>query len=101
MLVLKLHAILLLEANFNAADKIIFNTWMIPQMERKNEILRKIIGGQKSQSVIHIAISKKIIVDISNQSKQPHVIISVDTSNYFDWVAYLILVLTCQYFELP
>ena len=50
---------------------------------------------------MHIAINKKLMVDISNQSKTPHTIISVDTSNYFDWVAYLISAMTCLYFSLP
>ena len=46
-LVSKLRAILLLEADFNIANKIIFNTQMIPTMERKSEIPREIIGGRK------------------------------------------------------
>ena len=47
-LVSKLRAILLLEADFNAANKIIFNTQMIPTMKRKSEIPREIISGRKS-----------------------------------------------------
>ena len=45
ILVSKLHAILSLKADFNIANKIIFNTWIIPQIERRNEILREIVGG--------------------------------------------------------
>ena len=84
ILVTKLHVILLLEANFNAANKIIFNTRMIPQIEYRNEILREIVGGRRSQSTIYIVINKKIIADITNQLKLSHLIISMDTSNCFD-----------------
>ena len=44
----KLRAILLLEANFNAANKIIFNTQIIPTIERRLEIPREIVGGRKA-----------------------------------------------------
>ena len=99
--VMKLYAILLLKADFNAANKIIFNTIMIPQMKYKNKILREIIGSYISQSAIHIVINNMIIADIANQSKLLHVIISADASNYFNRVAHQILAITCHYFSLP
>ena len=54
----KLHAILFLEADFNVAKKILFNTRMILQIEINNEIPREIVGGRRSQSAIHITINK-------------------------------------------
>ena len=42
----KLRAILLLEADFNAANKIIFNSRMILMIETRNDILYKIVGGR-------------------------------------------------------
>ena len=56
----KLRAILLLETDFNVANKIIFNTCMIPQMERWNEIPREIVGRRRSLSAIYIAINKNL-----------------------------------------
>ena len=44
----KFRAILLLEANFNAANKIIFNTRLILTLESKESIMQEIIGGRKS-----------------------------------------------------
>ena len=101
ILVTKLYAILLLKADFNTANKIIFNTRIILQMEYKNEIPREIVEGCRSQSAIHIVINKKIMADIANQSKLSHIIISADTSNCFDRVAYSISAMTCYYFGLP
>ena len=100
-LVSKLRAILLLEANFNAANKIIFNTLIIPIIEKKSEIPREIIGRRKSQSAIQIAINKKLLADIANQSRLPYAIVSVDISNYFDRVAHLISALSYSHFGLP
>ena len=62
----KLWAILLLEENFNVANKIIFNTYMIPQIERQNETSREIIGRMYLQYTIHRVMNKKLIADISN-----------------------------------
>jgi len=44
----KLRTILLLEANFNAANKIIFNTCLMPILESKESIPQEIIGERKS-----------------------------------------------------
>ena len=42
----KLRAILLLEADFNTINKIIFNTKLIPKLEVQNFIIRENIGGR-------------------------------------------------------
>ena len=44
----KLRAILLLEADFNAMHKIIFNNQLISSMEAANTILMEVIGGRRS-----------------------------------------------------
>ena len=64
ILVLKLRAILLLEADFNALYKIIFNVRILPALEKDNLILSEILGGRRSQSTLYIALNKKLIVDI-------------------------------------
>ena len=43
----KLRVALLLEADFNALNKIIFNSCLMPTLEITNSILSKIIGGRK------------------------------------------------------
>ena len=50
----KLRAILLLEADYNASNKIIFNIRMISMMEARNYIPHEIAGGRRSQSAIYI-----------------------------------------------
>ena len=43
----KLRAILLLEADFNALHKIIFNNRLIPKLEEAETIPIEIIGGRR------------------------------------------------------
>ena len=70
--------------DFNAIKKIIFNTRLIPALEVQNSILRELIGERCRQSIIYVAINKKLLVNISNQIKRPHTTISANTSNCFD-----------------
>ena len=69
-------------------------------MEHRQEIPREIVGSRCSQSVIHIAVNKKLIADISNQVKTLYAIVSADASNCFDQVAHPISALSCMYFGL-
>ena len=44
----KLRAILLLEADFNALNKILFNTKVMPMMEIKDQIPQDVVSGRRS-----------------------------------------------------
>ena len=98
ILVLKLRAILLLEADFNTLNKIIFNCRILPALERDNLIPPEIIGGQRSQSAIYIALKKKLIADVTNQVKSPSIVILADATNCYDRVAHPFASLTAHHF---
>ena len=66
ILVAKLCVILLLEADFNIVNKILFNTRIIPQIKQYEEIPKEIVGSRRLKSAIHIAINKKLMADIFN-----------------------------------
>ena len=87
----KLRLILLLEADFNALHKIVFNGRIIPELEEASVIPYEIIGGRRIQSAMHLVLNKKLLADIANVSKRPIVIIIIDTANYYDRVTYLFL----------
>ena len=57
--VLKLRVILLLEVDFDAINKIIFNTRLILILETKNIIPYEVIGDYYNQSAIQVAMNKK------------------------------------------
>jgi len=44
----KLYAILLLEADFNAINKIAFNTRLLPVIEKSKSIPKELVGGCRS-----------------------------------------------------
>ena len=98
--VMKLKAILLLEADFNTAHKIIFNNRLIPNLEAMNVIPGKVIGGRRSQAATHLALDKKLIADIANVQKLPMISICADAMNCYERVAYPFTSIYAQYFRL-
>ena len=89
----KLRAILLLEEDFNTLNKLIFNMRLIPSLKYKKYISHEVID-ERSYSAIYIALNKKLVLDIVNQEKRPIVVISVDLTNCYNEIAYLIASLT-------
>ena len=96
----KLRAILLLEADFNAAHKIIFNNRLVPNIEAVNSIPIEVIGGRRIQAATQLALDKKLIADIVNVRKCPTITICADAMNCYDRVAHPFASLCTQHFSL-
>ena len=64
--VFKLRAILLLEADFNTLNKLVFNSKLIPFLEDKEAIPYEIIGGRRGYSAMYVALNKKLVLDVVN-----------------------------------
>lgn len=96
----KLRAILLLEADFNALHKIMFNNRLTPKLEESGMIPIEIIGGRRSQAATHLALNKKLIADIANVRKLPMIAICANATNCYDRVAHPFASLCAQYFGL-
>ena len=84
----KLRVILLLEVDFNRLNKIIFNNRILLKLKQDKVISAEVIRGRRGQSSTYIALNKKIIADISNQTKKPSVVISADTTNCYNRIAH-------------
>ena len=100
LIVEKLRALLLLEADFNGLHKINFNGRLMPYLEVTSSMPQEIIGDRRSQAATHLALSKKLIADTSNIRKLPMVSICADATNCYDRVAHPYGSLYSQYFGL-
>ena len=96
----KLRAILLLKVNFNALNKIVFNGRAILSIKASKTIPYKVIGEKRGQSLVYMALNKKLVYDIENQLNSPTVVVSADATNYYDRIAHSISSISCQYFGL-
>ena len=44
------------------------------------------MGGRRGKLALHVAVNKKLLADITNQSKLLNIMISANVSNYFNRV---------------
>ena len=96
----KLRAILLLEADINAVAKILFNTRLMPTLEKHSMIPDAIIGARREKSAIHSGLYRQFLLDIANMRCKPSAIISADATNCFDRISHPFASLACQHFGL-
>ena len=62
----KLRVILLLEADFNTLNKLVFNSKLMPSLEDKKVIPYEIIGGIRRHSAVYVILNKKLVLDMVN-----------------------------------
>ena len=85
-----------MEVDFNALNKIIFKSRVIPTLEKKWTILDEIIRERRCQSAIDTALNNKLISDIANQQKVPTILILTDATNCYNRIVHLIVDLLYQ-----
>ena len=85
----KLRAILLMEADFNAANKIIFGQRMLNNV-RKYKLMPDEIFSEKQRMAEDGILSKVLFYDISRQLKAPAGLASIDAANCYDRVAHAV-----------
>jgi hypothetical protein len=94
-LVLKLRAILLMEADFNAMKKEVYGTRMLEEA-RKHKLVPEKIFSMKNHMANDGGLTKTLFYDIVRQLKVPAAITSVDASNCYDCIAHTMALLTFQ-----
>jgi hypothetical protein len=101
-LINKLRAILLMEADFNASNKIIFGERMMDMDNaRKYRLMPEEIFSEKQRMADDGAVAKRTFYDIVRQLKRPAGLASVDAANCYDRVAHAIASLVFQAFGTP
>ena len=99
-LVLKLRAILLMEADFNATNKIIYGDRMMTNI-RKCNLMPEEIFIEKNRTADDGTLCKTLFYDITRQARVPAAITSVDASNCYNRIAHAITSLVFQAFGVP
>ena len=99
-LVTKLRAILLMEADFNANNKIVFGDRMMAVLRRYG-LMENEVFSEKGRTAEEGALSKLLFYDIVRQFRLPAGISSVDASNCYDSIAHAIASLIFQAVGVP
>ena len=92
----KLHAILLMEADFNFPNKLFFGRRMLQWAESRNQIPWEIGGSQNGHQAINCAINRVLTLDAFWQKWISSAVISMDADTCYDCMAHSMISLCSQ-----
>jgi hypothetical protein len=99
-LVTKLRAILLMEANFNATNKIVYGMRMMSNAQGHHLVPEEIFS-KKNRMADDGTLCKTLFYDITRQARVPAAIALVNASNCYDRIAHTMALLIFQAFGVP
>jgi hypothetical protein len=99
-LVTKLCAILLIEGDFNATNKIVYGVKML-QNARNHSLMPEEIFSKKNRMADDGTLYKTLFFDIARQARVLAAIALMDASNCYDRIAYAMASLIFQAFGVP
>jgi hypothetical protein len=99
-LVMKLWAILLMEGNFNATNKIVYGTRML-ENAHKQQLMPEEIFSKRNRMANNGTLCKMLFYDITRQAHVPAAITLFDASNCYDRIAHAMASLVFQAFRVP
>lgn len=99
-LVSKLRSILLMEADFNCANKILYGVRMLDNVRKYNWMPDEIFS-EKNRTADDGTLAKTVFYDLVRQSRRPAGLSSVDAENCYDRIAHAITSLVMQAFGVP
>jgi hypothetical protein len=99
-LVTKLWAILLMEGNFNATNKIVYGTRML-ENACIHQLMPDKIFSKRNRMADDETLCKMLFYNITRQAHVPVAIVLVDASNCYDRIAHAMASLVFQAFGVP
>lgn len=96
----KLRAILLLEADFNGANKTFFRKRMIDRLEDSKQLPDELFARRETE-VIEVALNRILLSDIAHQKKRTLAITGADVAYCYDCVAHPFASLASQKVGMP
>ena len=97
----KLRAILLLEADFNFANKLYFGSRMIRRAQQDNLIPEECFGGIRHRNPHQLGLVRKCLIDLATISLTTIAIASVDAAQCYDRIQHTAASLACQAWGVP
>jgi len=92
----KLREILLMEADFNQMNKLLFEHRMIKQSEKEKRIPDEAYGSRASLNTILVAVNRRLVIDIFKQKRTYGAIAGVDAVQCYHRIVHSLSILLCQ-----
>ena len=99
-LVSKLRAILLMEADFNFSNKLVYGVRMVDNV-RKHGYMPEEIYSEKGKTADDGTLAKVLFYDIVRKARVAAGLILIDTANCYDSIAHAIASMVFQAFGVP
>jgi hypothetical protein len=99
-LVTKLRAILLMEADFNATNKMIYGKRMM-ESTRQHGWMQEEVFSEKNREPVDGTMAKILFYDVTRQARIPAALASVDATQCYDRIAHAVASLVFQAFGIP
>ena len=99
-LITELCAILLMESDFNGANKMVYSIRMLEQA-RCNNLMPKEVFSERNKMANDSTLTKVLTYDIIRQTRRSAGVASVDTDNCYNRIAHAIASLVFQAFGVP
>ena len=96
--VTKLRAILLMEADFNCHNSLIFDDLMM-KLARENSLIPDEIYNEKGKTPEDAILQQVLVYDIARQLRRPLMVALVDAAQYYDRIAHVIAALTLRAYK--
>ena len=97
-LVAKLRAILLIEADFNFHNKLIFGQ-RIMELARQHVMVPEEVYSEKGKTAEDAILHQVLIYDLARQLRRPLLVASVDASQGYDRIAHAMASLTLRAYK--
>ncbi len=99
-LITKLCSILLMEADFNSTNKMIYGQWML-HTARRYKLVPEEIYSERNHLADNGTLAKVLFYNIVRQTKLPAGISAVNADNYYDWICHPIASMVFQSLGVP
>ena len=84
----KLRALLLIEADFNSLNKLIFSIRIIKASEQHRRMSEEIFGSRNNLSAILVVVNRRLVTDTFRQKRRSGAIAGVDISQCYDCIVH-------------
>jgi hypothetical protein len=95
----KLRAILLMEADFNFFNGLMFAKRMMTRAEERGTIPIECYGSRNNHEAIEVALNRRLVTDILRQKRIPGAVASVDADTCYDRIQHAAGSLCAQSFD--
>ena len=89
----KLRAILLMEADFNFINKLMFGNRLIKQCTKYNRFPKELFGGLANKSAQEVGVNRRLVLDLFRLKRRNGAVTGVDATQCYDRTVHSLAIL--------